>query len=206
MLHSVYDQPDAASVNAHATGSGLRERQAPSPCTTRPPGRRPRSRPSLTGMDPDLSNDPNERLNREIRRRTDSGFPNCQFADPPGRSRPPNKTTNGAEGDATQPSTSHQITTTPQPTQQEEPSPKSQRITHPEGHKRLHHSLRLDLFTEAPHTRCYAGAIFSFMATPGSAPQRGGHPRNRAQPRTQLAAGTGGRWRVLGFQKSHAPD
>ncbi len=75
LLHSVYDQPDAASVNAQYDRvlQALAPSSPPSPSTSRPPAPTSwRSRRSPGEIWRQIwSNNPQERLNREIRRRTD---------------------------------------------------------------------------------------------------------------------------------------
>ena len=75
LLHSVYDQPDAEAVHAQfdRVVDALAEKLPRSPTTSRPPA--PTSWPSPR-FPKEIwrqiwSNNPNERLNREIRRRTD---------------------------------------------------------------------------------------------------------------------------------------
>jgi len=75
LLHSVYDQPDATSVHAQfdrvvaaLAGKAPRRRRAP---RTGPHGHPRVHRVPQGDLAPDLVEDPNERLNREIRRRTD---------------------------------------------------------------------------------------------------------------------------------------
>ena len=72
--HSVYDQPDTQSVHAQFDKLlGTIDETLPKATTT---STRPRTDPGLHRLSYDLwrqiwSNNPNERLNREIRRRTD---------------------------------------------------------------------------------------------------------------------------------------
>ena len=75
LLHSVYDQPDAASVHAQFDRilDALAEKL---PAGRRAPRRRPRRRARVHRFPKEIwrqiwSNNPQERLNREIRRRTD---------------------------------------------------------------------------------------------------------------------------------------
>lgn len=76
MLHSVYDQPDAAAVHAqfdrlldYVKDKLPRRLRAPRP---RPRGPAVLHRLPQRGLDQDLVHNPTERLNKEIRRRTDA--------------------------------------------------------------------------------------------------------------------------------------
>ncbi len=106
LLHSIYDQPDAESVVAQYDRvlDALTDKLPRWPSTSTPPAPTCwRSPPSQADLAPNLVQQPQERLNREVRRRTDvvGIFPTAPRSSASSEPSSPNNTTNGSKDGAT---------------------------------------------------------------------------------------------------------